>query len=75
VAARREDERVKDALRRTSADSCGEVEIGGLEGHRGRKLKIAFQNEFLIAERDGKATVTTPDMTPPRSGDRNACHG
>jgi DUF917 family protein len=25
-------------------------------------MRIAFQNEFLIAERDGQTLVTTPDM-------------
>jgi DUF917 family protein len=55
--------RVKDVLRRTVGGFArGEAEIEGLDEHRGHRLKIAFQNEFLIAERDGKTMVTTPDM-------------
>jgi uncharacterized protein len=55
--------RVKDVLRRTVGGFARrETEIEGLDDHRGHKLKIAFQNEFLIAERDGNTMVTTPDM-------------
>ncbi len=55
--------RVKDVLRRTVGGFArGEAEIEGLDEHRGHKLRIAFQNEFLIAEIDGKTVVTTPDM-------------
>ena len=55
--------RVKDVLRRTVGGFArGEAEIEGLDEHRGHKLRIAFQNEFLIAERDGETIVTTPDM-------------
>ena len=55
--------RVRDVLRRTVGGFArGEAEIEGLDEHRGHKLRIAFQNEFLIAERDGKTVVTTPDM-------------
>jgi DUF917 family protein len=55
--------RVRDVLRRTIGGFArGEADIEGLDEHRGHKLKIAFQNEFLIAERDGKTMVTTPDM-------------
>ena len=55
--------RVKDVLRRTVGGFArGEAEIEGLDEHRGHKLRIAFQNEFLIAERDGTTMVTTPDM-------------
>jgi uncharacterized protein len=55
--------RVKDVLRRTVGGFArGEAEIEGLDEHRGHKLRIAFQNEFLIAEIEGKTVVTTPDM-------------
>jgi DUF917 family protein len=55
--------RVKDVLRRTVGGFArGEANIEGLEDYRGRRLRIAFQNEFLIAERDGQTLVTTPDM-------------
>ena len=55
--------RVKDVLRRTVGGFArGEAKIEGLEDDRGHELRIAFQNEFLIAERDGETIVTTPDM-------------
>ena len=55
--------RVKDVLRRTVGGFArGEADIEGLDEHRGHKLRLAFQNEFLIAERDGQTIVTTPDM-------------
>jgi DUF917 family protein len=55
--------RVRDVLRRTVGGFArGEADIEGLEGDRGHKMRIAFQNEFLIAERDGQTIVTTPDM-------------
>jgi hypothetical protein len=55
--------RVQDVLRRTIGGFArGEAQIEGLDGDRGHKMRIAFQNEFLIAERDGQTLVTTPDM-------------
>jgi DUF917 family protein len=55
--------RVKDVLRRTVGGFArGEADIEGLDTFRGRRLRLAFQNEFLIAERDGAPLVTTPDM-------------
>ena len=55
--------RVKDVLRRTVGGFArGEADIEGLNSFRGGRLRLAFQNEFLIAERDGAPLVTTPDM-------------
>jgi DUF917 family protein len=55
--------RVKDVLRRTVGGFArGEADIEGLDSFHGRRLRLAFQNEFLIAERDGAPLVTTPDM-------------
>jgi uncharacterized protein len=55
--------RVKDVLRRTVGGFArGDADIEGLDAFRGRRLRLAFQNEFLIAERDGTPLVTTPDM-------------
>jgi uncharacterized protein len=55
--------RVKDVLRRTVGGFArGDAEIDGLDDFKGRRLRLAFQNEFLIAERDGQTLVTTPDM-------------
>jgi len=55
--------RVKDVLRRTVGGFArGESDVEGLDDHHGHRLRIAFQNEFLIAELDGRTIVTTPDM-------------
>lgn len=55
--------RIQDVSRRTEGGFArGEARIEGLEEYRGQVLRLAFQNEFLIAERDGKTLVTTPDM-------------
>lgn len=55
--------RVQDVDRRTVGGFArGEARLEGIEGDKGRLLRIAFQNEFLIAERDGEVLVTTPDM-------------
>jgi DUF917 family protein len=55
--------RVRDVLRRTVGGFArGEAEVEGLDDYRGHKLRIAFQNEFLIVERDGETLLTTPDM-------------
>jgi DUF917 family protein len=55
--------RVIDIARRTETGFArGEARFEGLGAYRGRSYRIAFQNEFLIAERDGKPLVTTPDL-------------
>ena len=55
--------RIKDVLRRTVGGFArGDAHIEGLDADKGHELRIAFQNEFLIAERDGETIVTTPDM-------------
>jgi DUF917 family protein len=55
--------RVQDVDRRTVGGFArGEARFDGVEAFRGQTFKLAFQNEFLIAERDGEVLVTTPDM-------------
>src|SRR5579872_5777011 len=55
--------RVTDIARRTETGFArGDAKFEGLGAYRGRSYRIAFQNEFLIAERDGKPLVTTPDQ-------------
>ena len=50
-------------LRRTIGGFArGDADVEGLDAFKGRRLRLAFQNEFLIAERDGETLVTTPDM-------------
>jgi DUF917 family protein len=57
--------KVTDLLRRTEAGFArGELVLEGIGSHRGEVLRIAFQNEFLVARRDGEAEplATVPDI-------------
>jgi uncharacterized protein len=55
--------RVVDIARRTETGFArGDAKFEGVNAYRGHSYRIAFQNEFLIAERDGKPLVTTPDL-------------
>lgn len=55
--------RVNDVDRRTVGGfSRGTASFDGVEEWKGHSFKLEFQNEFLMAERDGKLLVTTPDM-------------
>lgn len=40
----------------------GKAHIAGLDGDRGARLELAFQNEFAVAWRDGEVMATTPDI-------------
>jgi uncharacterized protein len=55
--------RVLDIERRTIGGFArGQAHFEGLDRFRGHRYRFAFQNEFLIAERDGEPIVTTPDL-------------
>jgi hypothetical protein len=55
--------KVTDILRRTTAGFAkGEATFEGLDEYRGRSLKIRFQNENLMAMRDGKPVAMVPDL-------------
>ncbi len=55
--------RVKDIDRRTVGGFArGTASFDGVEEWKGHSFKLEFQNEFLIAHRDGKVLVTTPDL-------------
>jgi uncharacterized protein len=55
--------RVTDIARRTETGFArGEAKFVGVDDYRGHNYRIEFQNEFLIAERDGEPIVTTPDL-------------
>jgi uncharacterized protein len=55
--------RISDIERRTEGGFArGRAILTGVEECRDSVLKIDFQNEFLIAERDGAVLVTTPDL-------------
>lgn len=55
--------RVKDVDRRTEGGFArGTARFEGLEAWKGHTFRLDFQNEFLMAERDGKIVCTTPDL-------------
>jgi DUF917 family protein len=57
------DGRVADVERRTEGGFArGAARFEGLEAARGHRFRIAFQNEFLVLERDGVPLATTPDL-------------
>jgi uncharacterized protein len=55
--------RVTDVERRLVAGFArGELTLDGLGEYRGSFLRIAFQNEYLIAWRDDETVATAPDL-------------
>jgi DUF917 family protein len=55
--------RVVDAQRRTVGGFArGEAVIAGIGPDDGSRLRLSFQNEFLLAERDGRPVAMTPDL-------------
>ena len=55
--------RVKDIERRTVGGFArGKARFEGVEEWKGHEFRLDFQNEFLMAERDGQIIVTTPDL-------------
>lgn len=55
--------RVRDVERRTVGGFArGTAEFEGVEDWAGHRFALEFQNEFLIAYRDGAPLVTTPDL-------------
>jgi uncharacterized protein len=55
--------KVVDVARRTTEGFLrGQAVIEGLDEHRGSRLEIAFQNEWIVAWRDGAAIAMSPDL-------------
>lgn len=55
--------RVGDIERRTVGGFArGRAVLNGQGDDKGHEMHLEFQNEFLIAEKDGKILVTTPDL-------------
>ena len=55
--------RITDIERRTEGGFArGRAVFAGVEGDSGHTLRLDFQNEFLIAERDDTVLATTPDL-------------
>lgn len=55
--------KVTDVQRRTDGGFVrGETHLAGIEDHSGQEMKISFQNENLIANRNGHIIATVPDL-------------
>lgn len=55
--------KIVDVRRRTEAGFAkGEARFEGLDSYRGQELLIRFQNENLVAIRNGDVLVTVPDL-------------
>ncbi len=55
--------KVADLARRTTAGFArGTLTIEGLDGYSGERMVIEFQNENLIARRNGETVCTVPDL-------------
>jgi DUF917 family protein len=55
--------KISDIQRRTETGFArGEAFIDGSGEFQGQQLRIAFQNEFLIAQTDDRVVATTPDL-------------
>jgi uncharacterized protein len=55
--------KVVDVARRTTEGYLrGRIAIEGLDNDRGSRLEIAFQNEWVVAWRDGAPLVMSPDL-------------
>lgn len=55
--------KVSDVRRRTETGFArGEAAITGVDAYDGQTLRVAFQNEFLIARVDSEVLAMTPDL-------------
>jgi uncharacterized protein len=55
--------KVVDVVRHTGGGFVrGEAKIEGISADRGARMRLSFQNEHLLAERDGEVVASTPDL-------------
>ena len=55
--------KVVDVARRTTEGFLrGSVAIEGIDDDRGSRLELSFQNEWIVAWREGKAVAMSPDL-------------
>ncbi|MDI3477886.1 MAG: uncharacterized protein PWQ59_1411 [Thermoanaerobacterium sp.] len=55
--------KINDVIRRTTGGFVrGEAHIEGIDQYKGETMTINFQNENLIARRNGKVVATVPDL-------------
>jgi len=63
--------KIADVERRTTEGfTRGTVTVSGLDGDRGSTLEVDFQNENLVARRDGEVVFTVPDLICIVDGER-----
>jgi DUF917 family protein len=55
--------KIGDVMRRTTEGWLrGTIVIDGLDSDQGKRMEIAFQNEFVVAWQDGLVAATVPDL-------------
>lgn len=55
--------KVVDVHRATTGGFArGQAKIEGIGAYRGMRMTLSFQNEHLVAERDGEIVTSTPDL-------------
>ena len=55
--------KVVDVARRTTEGFLrGSITIEGIDGDRGSRLDLSFQNEWIVAWREGEAIAMSPDL-------------
>ena len=55
--------KIVDVVRRTTGGFArGEIKIEGIDEYKGQNLLIHFQNENLVAIKDGKVIASVPDL-------------
>ena len=55
--------KIVDVLRETKAGfNFGTVKLDGIDSYKGDNCEVNFQNENLVAKKNGKVMATTPDL-------------
>ncbi|WDH83834.1 DUF917 domain-containing protein [Paenibacillus urinalis] len=55
--------KIVDVIRETKGGfNLGRINLEGIEAHKGGMMKVHFQNENLIAEKDDEVIAMTPDL-------------
>lgn len=55
--------KIVDVIRETKGGfNLGQMHLDGIEAHKGGVMKVHFQNENLVAEKNGQVIAMTPDL-------------
>jgi hypothetical protein len=55
--------KITDVIRETKGGfNFGEMNLEGIEGNKEEQMKVYFQNENLLAEKNGQVIAMTPDL-------------